>query len=108
MRNQRPTVVIGVVYDAIVCMPEDRFTGLAEMHRLWAEGRAGFNKDLRREGSEARAAKWQKLYYRGLDAHGREGAQDHRTRIRARLRGTLIANSCGGAYWHAYRHSPQL
>ncbi len=24
------------------------------------------------------------------------------------VRGTSMPNSCGGAYWHAYRHSPQL
>jgi hypothetical protein len=31
-----------------------------------------------------------------------------RKRISASVRGTSMPNSCGGAYWQAYRHSPQL
>jgi hypothetical protein len=38
---------------------------------------------LQEPGSEARAEKWQKLYYRGLDPEGREtAAEEHRTRLK--------------------------
>src|SRR5262245_37072251 len=39
---------------------------------------------------------------------GAQHASYDATPIADSVRGTLIANSCGGAYWQAYRHSPQL
>jgi hypothetical protein len=57
---------------------------LKAQHEAWAASRATFNADLAREGSQARAERWQTLFYRGLDPAGREGADDHRTRVRLR------------------------
>ncbi len=58
---------------------------LERQHRAWAASRKSFNRDLQEPGSEAQASKWQKLYYRGLDADGRRtGVSDHRTRLRLR------------------------
>jgi hypothetical protein len=53
-------------------------------YRRWAESRAGFNQDLRTPESAARAAKWQKTYYRGLRPDGGEGPPDHRTKLHLR------------------------
>jgi hypothetical protein len=49
----------------------------------WGESRRGFNKELRVPGSEARARKWQKDYFRG-DSPFAEGPPDHRTKLRAK------------------------
>lgn len=47
----------------------------------WGESRRGFNKELRVPGSDARARKWQKDYFRG-DSPFAEGPPDHRTKLR--------------------------
>jgi hypothetical protein len=49
----------------------------------WEQSRANFMDELKQPGSQAREEKWQKLYYRGVDADGNEvKAVDHRTRVR--------------------------
>ncbi len=56
---------------------------LKNLHETWSASRNLFNAELTKEGSQAQAEKWQKLYYRGLDPAGqRSGADDHRTRVR--------------------------
>ena len=56
---------------------------LERQHRAWSASRASFNRDLQEPGSKAQADKWQKLYYRALDADGRRAdVPDHRTRLR--------------------------
>lgn len=55
---------------------------LQAQYDAWRASRSGFNADLKEEGSEARAQRWQKAYYRGVDANGAAGVDDHRTRIR--------------------------
>ncbi len=56
---------------------------LEAQYREWATNRVTFNRDLKVEGSEAQAAKWQKNYYRGVDARGKAAnIEDHRTRVR--------------------------
>lgn len=56
---------------------------LEEGYRAWSASRNGFNADLKTEGSEAQAQRWQKNYYKGQDATGQSrGAEDHRTRMR--------------------------
>ena len=52
-----------------------------EAYRSWADSRQAFNEGLKLPGSEARAQKWQKDYFRGS---GRFGAppDDHRTKLR--------------------------
>jgi hypothetical protein len=49
----------------------------------WGESRRGFNKELRVPGSDARARKWQKDYFRG-DSPFADGPPDHRTKLRPR------------------------
>ena len=49
----------------------------------WRASRGKFNVDLKEPGSDARSERWQKLYYRGLDADAAPAAvEDHRTRLR--------------------------
>jgi hypothetical protein len=56
---------------------------LKRQHDAWTASRLRFNTGLQEPGSEARAEKWQKLYYRGLDPEGREtAAEEHRTRLK--------------------------
>lgn len=55
---------------------------LQQQYRTWTASRRAFNADLKTPGSEAGAEKWQKQYYRGIDAHGRPGTEDHRTRVK--------------------------
>jgi len=56
---------------------------LLEQFTIWSNRRAKFNNDLKVPESDARAEKWQKAYYRGLDTHGNEAPiDDHRTRLR--------------------------
>jgi len=52
-------------------------------HDVWSASRVQFNADLRKRGSQARADKWQKHYYHGIDLEGRSIApSSHRTRLR--------------------------
>ena len=61
-------------------------TGNPELQRqqkAWSESRDKFMKELQQAGTEANEERWQKLYYRGLDAEGKEvKTADHRTRVR--------------------------
>jgi hypothetical protein len=54
-----------------------------EAYTAWANSRRRFNEGLRIPGSEARAEKWQKDYFRGAARFG-ESPPDHRTRLRAK------------------------
>ena len=56
----------------------------AAEYRAWAEGRAGFNRDLKTPDSPARQAKWEKAYYRGLKPDGAPGSPEHRIKLRLR------------------------
>ncbi len=52
-------------------------------YQRWTAARAGFIGNLEKPQSQAVEEKWQKLYYRGVDADGNEvKTADHRTRIR--------------------------
>jgi len=56
---------------------------LMRQQELWNVSRADFMKELPKPGSKANEERWQKLYYRGLDAEGNEvKSADHRTRVR--------------------------
>jgi hypothetical protein len=56
---------------------------LKAQYETWSASRSQFNTDLKQPGSDALVEKWQKHYYRGLDADGRpNAAEDHRTRVR--------------------------
>jgi Family of unknown function (DUF6065) len=50
----------------------------------WEASRLQFNADLSHPDSKAKADKWQKRYYHGLDMEGRDIAPDHRTKVRVR------------------------
>lgn len=47
----------------------------------WSANRGEFLKALPVAGSEANRQRWQKDYYRGLDADGQRVADDHRTKM---------------------------
>ncbi len=56
---------------------------LQRQQEKWEASRSHFMEELKHPGSQAREEKWQKLYYRGLDAEGNEvKTADHRTRVR--------------------------
>lgn len=58
---------------------------LKRQHDIWTANRNRFNVDLLQPGSDAQAAKWQKLYHRGLAPDGETvGSADHRTRLKAK------------------------
>ncbi len=64
-------------------MPLSANPALQAQQNRWVAARAGFIDDLDRPQSAAVGEKWQKLYYRGLDADGNDvKAADHRTRLR--------------------------
>ncbi len=50
----------------------------------WVASRATFIDDLKVEGSEARAEKWQKRYHRGLEPDGAKTPYDHRSALTVR------------------------
>jgi hypothetical protein len=57
----------------------------ARQYAEWHDSRRRFNRELKEPGSQARAERWQKLYYRGLAPDGEEAViEDHRTRLRVR------------------------
>ncbi|HUJ02413.1 MAG TPA: DUF6065 family protein [Rhizomicrobium sp.] len=56
---------------------------LMRQQKAWSESRNTFMKELQQAGTQANEERWQKLYYRGLDAEGQEvKTADHRTRVR--------------------------
>lgn len=56
---------------------------LLRQQKAWAESRNTFMVELQKKGTVANEERWQKLYYRGLDAEGKEvKTADHRTRVR--------------------------
>jgi hypothetical protein len=48
----------------------------------WSQSRNAFHEKMAREAPQSGADKWQKNYYRGVDADGRAGAADHTTKLR--------------------------
>lgn len=57
---------------------------LSALHKRFTASRAGFNADLREEGSAARAQGWQRSYFHGVNPDGTKPAADHRVRLRAK------------------------
>lgn len=56
---------------------------LQRQQKAWTERRNQFMQELPKEGSMANEERWQKLYYRGVDAQGNEvKTANHRTRVR--------------------------
>lgn len=61
--------------------PIDEADGLREQFEQWSHSRNAFQEEVARNRPTAPADKWQKLYYRGLDPSGAEGAADHRSKL---------------------------
>ena len=57
---------------------------LKRQFEKWSASRDAFQKWVQQTNPTAPADKWQKLYYRGLDAEGRPGAADHQAKLRVR------------------------
>ena len=59
--------------------------GIKQQLNAWEISRNKFIEDLKVPGSDADKEKWQKLYYRGLDAEGNlVKAVDHRTKVKVK------------------------
>jgi hypothetical protein len=58
---------------------------LEAAYQNWRASRSAFNRDLKQHGSQARAERWQKHYYRGRSSEGEPLAPEgHRTRMRVK------------------------
>lgn len=55
---------------------------LKRQFEMWSKSREAFQKWVVETNPPAPSDKWQKLYYRGLDAEGRQGAADHQAKLR--------------------------
>lgn len=53
-----------------------------EQYRTWSRSRDEFHARMARERPQSPSDKWQKDYYRGVDAKGKPGASDHATKLR--------------------------
>jgi hypothetical protein len=58
----------------------------ATMQRFqeWSRARDAFHRRMTADPPAAPADRWQKHYYRGVDASGQSGVEDHRTKLRLR------------------------
>ena len=64
--------------------PLDADPATAERFRAWSAARDEFQARMREEPPKAPADRWQKHYYRGVDASGAALIADHRTKLRLR------------------------
>lgn len=55
--------------------------GLRERFEAWSRSREAFQRHVAENPPATPADKWQKHYYRGVDAHGEGGTDTHRTRL---------------------------
>ncbi|ARS69176.1 hypothetical protein CN120_04660 [Sinorhizobium meliloti] len=51
-------------------------------YKAWSDSRNSFNKGLNDPNSDAVREKWQKSYFRGVCPAGRNGPEDHRSRLK--------------------------
>ncbi|MQW58129.1 DUF6065 family protein [Sinorhizobium meliloti] len=51
-------------------------------YKAWSDSRNSFNEGLNDPNSDAVREKWQKSYFRGVCPSGRNGPEDHRSRLR--------------------------
>lgn len=74
----------GLVSDTTARLaPIDEAPELKRQFETWSQSRDAFHEEMRVDPPSETAARWQKLYYRGLDAQGVRGTEDHQTKIRA-------------------------
>ncbi|OYY88615.1 MAG: hypothetical protein B7Y45_14255 [Sphingomonas sp. 28-66-16] len=62
--------------------PIDEEPALRQAYERWSEARTAFQRNVEANPPHAPADRWQKLYYRGLNPDGGEGAPDHETKLR--------------------------
>ncbi len=55
---------------------------LREQFETWSRSRDAFQAEVARNPPTSPSEKWQKLYYRGVDAHGHPGTADHMSKLR--------------------------
>jgi hypothetical protein len=65
-----------------VVRPMEDEPELLASFRGWSAARAAFQDWVKKTNPTAPADQWQKLYYRGLDPHGRPGPADHQAKLR--------------------------
>jgi Family of unknown function (DUF6065) len=53
-----------------------------EQFKTWSTSRNDFHAKMAREQPQSGSATWQKHYYRGVDPAGRDGAENHQTKLR--------------------------
>lgn len=63
-------------------LPLDENPELSAAFLSWSASRDAFHQWVRETNPTAPADKWQKLYYRGLNPDGSEGAADHQAKLR--------------------------
>lgn len=62
--------------------PIEEAPELERQFRAWSHSRDAFHARVKADPPTAPSDKWQKLYYRGVDAEGRPGAADHQSKLR--------------------------
>ncbi|MBC7841972.1 MAG: hypothetical protein H7099_06660 [Gemmatimonadaceae bacterium] len=62
--------------------PIDDAPELKEQFDTWSKSRDAFHHEMARNPPTSPSDKWQKLYYRGVDAHGKPGTADHISKLR--------------------------
>jgi Family of unknown function (DUF6065) len=86
-----------------VFRPIDEAPDLKRQFEQWSQSRDAFQREVERNPPTTPAAKWQKLYYRGVDADGCPAAADHMTKVRVREFGTVRASADGGSTCPVHR-----
>ena len=64
--------------------PIDSDPGLKTQFEAWSRSRDAFHQHVARNPPALPSGKWQKLYYRGIDAFGQAGPGDHKSKLRVR------------------------
>jgi hypothetical protein len=74
-------------------VPVDEAPDLKHQFETWSASRDNFHAEMAKNPQVLPAATWQKAYYRGVDALGKPGVKDHRSKLR-------LAEFDGGAQFH--------
>jgi len=65
-----------------VIQPMSNDPALQQAQADWGKSRDEFNAQLKIQGSQAQAEKWQKSYYRGVHPDGVQGPPEHQIKLR--------------------------
>ena len=63
-------------------VPMEDAPEVLEQFQAWSRSRDEFHARMARETPQSGSEKWQKQYYRGIDAAGRPGAANHQSKLR--------------------------